>query len=429
MAPIVALLVVGLLLPTAASAAPTAQDATPPVTITSARALPTVVGDRNVWMPALSPDGAFLAYVNQDGGNRGRDGQLCVYTFSNAGKRCDVMGEGFESLPYQLQWSPDSTQIAFSENPIELGMESDIWTYDVASQTFTNLTDDGLSGMWRWLDTEEEINLDYLPMWDLTDGSLVFWRVTPLGGFQFDLTLNRIDAAGGDPVELRSVGDAFPAALPTFRNESLTMDGPSMLAPDGSAVAAIMSSPQSVGPVLNSLVLIPLDAEAEVQELLTTDMVAEAIPAWNTWPAATTGLSWTGDSAGIVTLSSAWSTQTPFVVLHYTDVATGDVTPLVDFSAIESPQAYFDLADGSNLPWRAYSPWAAGITSNEDGVLMVNDLGGTTGVFAAMLPPDGGLPTVIGSRQSTSSALSGRSSHSSDGKVVIYGNLLQTETP
>ncbi len=426
----VALLVIaGLLVPVSAFAAPAAQEDAAPVTITSARSLPDVVGDRNVWMPALSPDGAFLAYVNQDGGNRGRDAQLCVYTFSNAGKVCNVMDEGFESMPYELQWSPDSAQIAFSENPVELGMESDIWTYDVASQAFTNLTDDGLTGMWRWLDTDEDVNLDYLPMWDQTDGTLVFWRLTPLGGLTYSLTLNRIDAAGGDPEELVAVDTVIPNAVPTFRTETLTMDGPSALAPDGSAVAVIMSSPQSVGPTLNSVWLIPLDGESDAAELLTGDFVQEAIPAWSSWPASMTGLSWTGDSAGIATLSNTTSTQTPFAVLHYVDVETGDATALVDFSSVESPQAYFDLAPDSSLPWRAFSPWAAGLTSDQAGLLMVNDLGGTVGVFAAALPPDGALPTVIGSRRSNSSSMSGRSSHSEDGKVLIYGNLLQTETP
>ena len=58
-APLVAF---GMLLPVSAMAAPAAQDETPLVTITSARALPDVVGDRDVWMPALSPDGATRGY-------------------------------------------------------------------------------------------------------------------------------------------------------------------------------------------------------------------------------------------------------------------------------------------------------------------------------------------------------------------------------
>ncbi len=425
-APLVAF---GMLLPVSAMAAPAAQDETPLVTITSARALPDVVGDRDVWMPALSPDGAFLAYINQNGGSRNRDAQLCVYTFSNAGKVCTLLDAGFSGLPYALQWSPDSTTIAFSENPVELGNESDIWAYDVTGAAFLNVTDDGLTGLWRWLDTEDDINLDYLPMWDQTDGSLVFWRVTPLGGLTYDLGLYRLADAASEPELIRSLGEAVPNSVPTIRTESLSMDGPSALAADGSAVAAILSTPQSLGPTLSSVWLIPLDASADAVELISADDFEAAVPAWRSFAPVATGLSWTGDSAGVVAFSSAGDARTPFAVVTYADVASGEIAPLVDFSGVESSQDYFNLAPGSTLPIRAYSPWTAGLTPTEDGVLMVNDLSGVTGVFASMVPPDGTLPTVIASRQSVSNFLSSRSSRSSDGKVLIYGTLLQTEVP
>ncbi len=423
--------VVSLILPLSAQAAPKQQDSTPPIVVTSARALTEVVGDRDVWMPSLSSEGEFLAYTNQNGGDRSRDPQICVYTFANAARECSVLPEEFFGMPYQLQWSPDSATIAFSENPIETSNESDIWVLDVESMEYTNLTDDGFTGMWRYVETDSDINIDYLPMWDKTDGSIVFWRAVPAGNMDFSLALYRLDSAGGDPVELRAVDEAIPYSLPTFAAEGLSLDGPSALAPDGSAVAAIMTTPQSVGPLLTSLWLIPLsDVSANPVELIPADVVAAALPEWQTYPATTTGVSWTGDGEGAVVFSTSPDVHTPFMLLHYVDVATGDVTPIVDFSGIESPEAYYDLADGSELPWRVYSPWAAGLSATEDSVLMVNQLGGSTAIFNAPLPADGALPEVIASRPTaTTMTTAVRSSRSSDGKIVMYGTLLQTETP
>ncbi len=107
--------------------------------------------------------------------------QLCVYTFASAGKSCHDLPEAFSPYPYQLAWSPDETTIAFSENPIEFGYESDIWLLDVISGQVSDVTDDGLNGSWRSMAAQGGVALDYLPFWDKTDGSLLFWRVTPLG--------------------------------------------------------------------------------------------------------------------------------------------------------------------------------------------------------------------------------------------------------
>ena len=49
-----------------------------------------------------------------------------------------------------------------TEDPITLGNESDIWTFDVASGTITDLTNDNVEGSWI---SQTGYELDYLPMW------------------------------------------------------------------------------------------------------------------------------------------------------------------------------------------------------------------------------------------------------------------------
>src|SRR5262245_60452195 len=82
------------------------------VTVESARPLPEAVDEPDAWFASLSPDGAYLAYFTEEGRGRDRTGQICVFTFSNAGKSCyDLSRDLFSGYPYNLSWSPDSSMI------------------------------------------------------------------------------------------------------------------------------------------------------------------------------------------------------------------------------------------------------------------------------------------------------------------------------
>ena len=54
---------------------------------------------------------------------------------------------------------------------------------------------------------------------------------------------------------------------------------------------------------------------------------------------------------------------------------------------------------------------------------MYNDLGGESGMFFALLPPDGSLPGIVYKSQVGGILPNVRSSRSSDGKVVMYSLL------
>ena len=57
-------------------------------------------------------------------------------------------------------------------------------------------------------------------------------------------------------------------------------------------------------------------------------------------------------------------------------------------------------------------------------LLMLNDLGGTMGLFTSVLPPTETLPAVSASSQQPVEQGSTRSSRSSDGKLIMYGLLM-----
>ncbi len=392
------------------------------VVVESGRQVTDVVNESDVPFAAISPDGSFIAWFAQTGSRRDRTGQICLFTFANADKTCHDMPTGeFRDWPYQLQWSPDSTMIAFTENPIQLGNDSDIWLFTVADGSFQDLTNDGVTGSWR---EQPDALIDYLPAWNTADGSIVFWRVVPQGNMQFDIALYKV-TPGSEAELVRDLTADLGQQLPLFDQEVFYMDGFSAVSPDGTKLAAIVSGFDQFGALQPSLWMIDLaDTAAAPTQLMTYADYQTAIPTWPGIPAAPVGLSWTADGSIVTVGFSNMGNSTPFMVFYYVDPAAGTFTPVVDFSGIEDSSAYFATAPGSTLPWRAYSPWTGSLSPAGDQLLMLNDLTGSMGLFTADLPPTGELPAVgTAVNESTASTVT-RSSRAETGKMLIYGLLL-----
>jgi hypothetical protein len=421
-------------LPTMAASA-TVTDTVPAdaVTVQSARRVSDIINERQPVFTTLSPDGQFIAWYRESGRGRSREQQVCVFTFVNADKRCHTLPAGeFGGFPYQLQWSPDSTQIAFSENPVELGHESDIWVLSAADGAFTNVTEDGLTGSWRTLANQENatVNLDYLPAWNPADGAIYFWRVQPQGNLNFGLTLQRIDPNGGDAEEVADVGAALPGTLPIFDFQSIYLDGPSAVAPDGSKLAAILGTFNPMGSTQFGLYLFDITAaDVAPVEAIGPDAWSDAIPAWQSMPAQPIGLAWTDDSANVVAGANSTSAWTPFMVFYNVDAASGEKQAIVDFSSVESTEAYFASAPGREIPWRFFSPWTAALAPTGDRLLLLNNLGGVLGLLVSSLPPTGELPPLVQTADSWFTSTMTQSSRSSNGMVLMYGLLLTLEQP
>jgi hypothetical protein len=58
------------------------------------------------------------------------------------------------------------------------------------------------------------------------------------------------------------------------------------------------------------------------------------------------------------------------------------------FSGLPDPEAYFEPAPDSDIPFRYFSPWTGSLSPQGNKLLMLNDLGGVMGLLAAPLPPD-----------------------------------------
>jgi hypothetical protein len=401
-----------------------------PVSVESARALPSVVEESDPWFAALSPNGAHLVYYAEEGRGRDRTGQICLYTFETAGKMCyDLSRDLFLGYPYQLRWSPDSSMVAFTENPVEFGYESDIWLFKVADGSFTNLTDDGQTGSWRQTTGTPSANVDYLPDWNPDDGQIYFWRFASQGEYlQFTLGIYRVAPEGGEAELVRDLTQEVPRAALLFKQEEFYLDGPSAISPDGQSLAALLTTTDEFGTLYTGLWLIDLaDAGAAPKELMSPSAFNAALPAWQQYPAHSTGLSWKADGQGVLAVAQSEDTHTPFTLFYYVDVESGSITSVVDFSDLPDPEAYFEPAPGSDLLSRYFSPWTGSLSPQGDKLLMVNDLGGVMGLLTALLPPDGSLPVVSATTEESTMSTASRSSRSLDGKVLVYGLLLSVK--
>ena len=220
-----------------------------------------------------------MVWIQSSGRGRNSVRQMCLFTFANADKVCYEAPEEYLGYPYNLAWSPDSTWVAFTENPIELAHESDMWLFKRDDGTFVNRTDEGLTGSYMG----EEVgsfNLDVLPMWNKSTDELYFVRVQPSGNLTMTIGIYRMPAEAGEPELVRDLTDTFSELLPWFDITYYFFDGPTSLSPDGSKVALLVQSYNTDSPTpLDGLWLVDLaDTQQAPQHIATRDDFQAAVP-------------------------------------------------------------------------------------------------------------------------------------------------------
>ncbi|HLU10181.1 MAG TPA: hypothetical protein VK003_10980 [Oceanobacillus sp.] len=281
-----------------------------------------------VFALALSPDGTLVAAGTRD--------EICLAQVATAEVTCyplpDAFGGGILPRPgfNPLVWSPDSTSIALTEDFYAFSYESDLWVLDTQSGTYTNRTDDGVEEF--SITSDEKIAamvLDHLPAY-APDGDLYFFRTQRVGGV-WTTTLHHLAADGGDTPELiADLTDILP---------SLSVFYSPVVSPDGTQIAFPVRA-NDYDDVRTGLWLVDL-ATGEARQLTDgTDNVAGMPKALQSDAFYALNPVWLPDGSGIVfeTLSLDMTYALPEHNYLYVEVASGEVTPLIDLSDFPVPE-------------------------------------------------------------------------------------------
>jgi Tol biopolymer transport system component len=189
------------------------------------------------YAPALSPDGRWVAGL-KDLDTR----QLCVWKVDTGDERCSE--ESARVADASIAWSPDSRQVAYSQNGHEL--DSDVFILDVENMALTNLTEDDVDDLKAAATASQFVIYDRFPVWSADGEEILFLRILN----PRDDNGQRTIAVGRVVVDTGQVlrGPELVTDEPLeFVAEALGIVTPPLWLPDGTAVFAIRGGQDITG--------------------------------------------------------------------------------------------------------------------------------------------------------------------------------------
>lgn len=139
----------------------------------------------------LSPNGERIAFTD-------RDRRICVYATTGGTPTCATPPKAIDTR--SLQWSPDSTRLAFTENFLQRLDDPDIWVLDAVTGTLADLTDDGPDDTGTDARSTQGKAIDLAPQWTADGSHITFLRYIGLDAQT--PAVCRVPATGGTTVVL-----------------------------------------------------------------------------------------------------------------------------------------------------------------------------------------------------------------------------------
>jgi hypothetical protein len=371
-----------------------AQEAVGGWSLVSVESLPTVIDTFRGRDAQISPDGSAMMWTNpQDG--------LCIYTFFDAAVVCTEPPPELELAIGPLNrpvWSPDSTQIALYESAFELNFESDIWLFDAATHRFRNVTDDGVYGE----ATGSVAPIDYLPRWNPADGLLYFVRSIRDDDAEspYSVELYRLPESGEPELvyDLAAIPGPLPLSLPIA------------FSPDGSQLAILtnpFSSPDEPG---HGVWILDM-ATGGAREIATLTEINATMPTSVEANLFLNDLFWTNGNLVVLSLDPFGS---GFGAAHYIDLASGEITPLLDMSDMDA-DARMEVAP------------IAGVVSPDGNVFWyvnATSQGDVVRIMAQTLPPEGEPVLLMETLSEEPRRTYSIPSVSADSRALLFDSLL-----
>ena len=263
--------------------------------------------DTDGFAPALSPDGRWVAGL-KDLDER----QLCVWKVSTGEERCN--GETERVADVSIAWSPDSRQVAYSQNGHQL--DSDVFVLDVRSNSLTNLTEDDVDDLKAASTASQFVIYDQWPAWSPDGTELAFIRILNPRDEQGQrqLSISRAILETGQVVRGPEMVTDEPLALVA---ETVGMITPLLWLEDGTVVFAIRGGRDITG-------VHTADVTSGLPVRIETD---PAIPAAKT--PVLTGATANGDRLTFYWLWEDIAIDDEFYRYGWFDRNSGELNPLV----------------------------------------------------------------------------------------------------
>lgn len=341
------------------------------------------VGEANPRDPILAPDGSAFAWIDRR--------TVCIYSFESEETRCSDMPEdaGIVVEAYNPPlWSADSQRVFMHEDFILTMDEPDIWSLDVASGEFTNLTDDGVfGGLLRAGDAEYTV--DFGMANHPVTGELYFLRLAP-DGDQFSLSSARLWlmklTADGDIEAVRDLTDDVPDSVSVPWSPAFSADGNQL-------VFSVFPNDWNSNPATGVSIL-DLTTGA-VEQLADLESLREALPEW--MRAAYIPGPVEAAPGGVIVWTRSGERSVPPQLPLFVDTATGEVTSLIDYSQATDRAALGALREASDIS--VYNiPYSGRVRPDGEAYwLVMLDTDPEMAVFEIPLPPTDAEPLLLAS--------------------------------
>jgi hypothetical protein len=231
-----------------------------------------------------------------------------------------------------------------------------------------------------------------------------------------------------EPEVVRALEQSLGDGLVRFGWQRFYLQGPSQISPDGSQLAVVIVPTQemdlSSGHALWLIDL--LDPTVQPTQVANSLAWQAALPSWSSQPAVARGLQWTEDGEGLALAALSSDLRLPLLLAYYVDIASGDVTPVVDFSNSSDRDSFFRVDPTTGHAPRFHVPWTVALAPNANVLFLVTDLAGAVQILGASLPPMGEAPVPLYEYRSPGYEAWTRSSNG-DSKTLVYGLVLESE--
>ncbi|MEO8610541.1 MAG: hypothetical protein ABI690_21775 [Chloroflexota bacterium] len=401
------------------------------------QAIPTATADQNIPidvkgpnlqlfgnMPlekaVLAPDGSAVAGIEPT--------SLCIYTFNNDTKNCFPYPDGLGGSPRTIYWSPDSKTIAFTEDLQVFLQESDVWTLDTVTGSYSDLTDDHITGNLSATPPLPQSPLDYIPTWNPTNDDLYFVRSEiPDDHSQMSAKLNKLSLKTGDLTEVLDLSPILSTSSLCLITDT-AMIGPGLhgvmtISPDGTTMAILVRnicSPGQEDPN-NGVWLVDLAAQTPPHLLISQSQLQSGMPTYRQDIALIpSAIAWVAGGSGLLVTSSnvQYAVLPPANIAYYVDVATGSSAPVLDFSKARKDELDFTQGTAHDVPY------GFGVSADGKKLIMISSIPSLS-ILSLDLPPDGSMPVRIYLNQDAPKGIDMRfSTAGTDGKMLIAGFLV-----